>query len=94
MHFFAIYYHKFLLYLIKKRKSIIDGMDDSEVIRAINSGGGIGMGRNGEKKMSPTSQVRSASFVFTLKNRVGGLARALKVLQVKVFLFYFVSFSN
>jgi hypothetical protein len=44
-------------------------MEDSDVLKAINSG-------NSDKK-------KNVSFIFTLKNRVGGLARALRVFQVK-----------
>lgn len=58
-------------------------MDDSEVIKAINNNSSSANNKNGsDAKKTPTN---TASFVFTLKNRVGGLARALHVLQV---LFY------
>lgn len=48
-------------------------MDDLEVIRAIN-------GQKNDEKVKTSPQ--TASFIFSLKNRVGGLARALKVFQV------------
>ena len=54
-------------------------MDDSEVIRAINNNNSSSNNKNVDVKKSPA---HTASFVFTLKNRVGGLARALHVLQV------------
>lgn len=47
-------------------------MDDSEVIKAINN----------VKNGNAENEKQTASFIFTLKNRVGGLARALNVLQV------------
>jgi len=52
----------------KKLSTFTDEMEDSDVLKAINSG-------NGDRK-------KNVSFIFTLKNRVGGLARALRVFQV------------
>jgi hypothetical protein len=45
-------------------------MNDEDVINAINN-------QTASEKKSNT-----ASFIFSLKNRVGGLARALRVFQV------------
>ena len=46
-------------------------MDDNEVIKTING-----------PKPNQTNKANTASFIFSLKNRVGGLARALRVFQV------------
>lgn len=47
-------------------------MDDQDVIKTFN-----------EQAEKTTNGTRTtSSFIFTLKNRVGGLARALRVFQV------------
>ena len=46
-------------------------MEDSDVVTQVNS-------KNSREYVKPTQ-----SFIFSLKNRVGGLARALKVFEVK-----------
>lgn len=51
-------------------------MDDQEAVAAINYDIPI------EKLQSLVRQGKTTSFIFSIKNRVGGLARALKVFQV------------
>lgn len=46
-------------------------MDDADVVKAVN-----------EKSPKNLPLTQKASFIFTLKNRVGGLARALRVFEV------------
>ena len=50
-------------------------MDDSEVINVFN------------KEAVRTKKLDTVSFIFSLKNRIGGLARALRVFQVFIFIF-------
>jgi hypothetical protein len=45
-------------------------MDDSEVINVFN------------KEADRAKKLETVSFIFSLKNRIGGLARALRVFQV------------
>lgn len=47
-------------------------MDDADVVKVVN-----------EKSPKDLPRAHKASFIFTLKNRVGGLARALRVFEVK-----------
>lgn len=49
-------------------------MEDSDVLKVVNA-----------KEKNSTA---STSFIFSLKNRVGGLARALRVFQVIIFRIY------
>ena len=46
-------------------------MDDNDVIKAVN-----------EETKNEKIDRKTISFIFSLKNRVGGLARALRVFQV------------
>lgn len=52
-------------------------MDDQEALAVINQDIPI------EKLQSLVRQGNTTSFIFSIKNRVGGLAKALKVFQVK-----------
>jgi prephenate dehydratase len=52
-------------------------MDDQETLAIINHD--LPM----EKIRSLVQQGKTTSFIFSIKNRVGGLARALKVFQVE-----------
>lgn len=47
-------------------------MEDNDVISAVNN----------EANSQKLSQKSTVSFIFSLKNRIGGLARALRVFQV------------
>jgi hypothetical protein len=51
-------------------------MDDSEALAIVNHDIPL------EKLQSLVRQGNTTSFIFSIKNRVGGLARALKVFQV------------
>jgi hypothetical protein len=51
-------------------------MDDQEALAAVNHD------IPPEKLQSLVRQGNTTSFIFSIKNRVGGLARALKVFQV------------
>ena len=51
-------------------------MDDQETLNIINDD------IPSEKLHSLVKQGKTTSFIFSIKNRVGGLARALKVFQV------------
>lgn len=51
-------------------------MDDQETLNVFNHDMSL------EKLQSLVQQGNSTSFIFSIKNRVGGLARALKVFQV------------
>jgi hypothetical protein len=51
-------------------------MDDQQAVAVVNHDIPI------EKIQSLVRQGNSTSFIFSIKNRVGGLARALKVFQV------------
>jgi prephenate dehydratase len=51
-------------------------MDDQEALAVVNHDIPI------EKLQSLVRQGNTTSFIFSIKNRVGGLARALKVFQV------------
>lgn len=61
-------------------------MDDQETIAVMNED------LSQDKLQSLVQQGKTTSFIFSIKNRVGGLARALKVFQVrrisKCFLFF------
>lgn len=46
-------------------------MDDNEVINVVN-----------KDHTRASKKVETISFLFSLKNRIGGLARALRVFQV------------
>jgi prephenate dehydratase len=54
-------------------------MDDQEALAVINDE------TSAEKLQSLVQQGNSTSFIFSIKNRVGGLARALKVFQASAF---------
>ncbi len=51
-------------------------MDDQQTLAVVNHDIPL------EKLQSLLRQGNSTSFIFSIKNRVGGLARALKVFQV------------
>jgi hypothetical protein len=51
-------------------------MDDQEALAAVNHDIPL------DKLQSLVRQGNTTSFIFSIKNRVGGLARALKVFQV------------
>jgi hypothetical protein len=51
-------------------------MDDQEALAAVNHEIPL------EKLRSLVQQGNTTSFIFSIKNRVGGLARSLKVFQV------------
>jgi hypothetical protein len=51
-------------------------MDDQETVALVNHEIPI------EKLRSLVRQGNTTSFIFSIKNRIGGLARALKVFQV------------
>ncbi len=51
-------------------------MDDQEALAVVNHDIPL------EKLQSLVRQGNTTSFIFSIKNRVGGLARALKVFQV------------
>ena len=51
-------------------------MDDQQAVAVVNHEMPM------EKLQSLVRQGSSTSFIFSIKNRVGGLARALKVFQV------------
>ncbi len=55
-----------------KLNSINEEMEDNEVIKFINK----------QKSMENCG----TPFIFSLKNRIGGLAKALKVFQVRKFI--------
>ncbi len=48
-----------------------EDLDDTEVMKLFN-----------KSKSSENKESKSIPFVFSLKNRIGGLARALRVFQV------------
>ena len=54
-----------------KLNSVAEDLDDTEVMKLFNKSKSL---ENHENKSTP--------FVFSLKNRIGGLARALRVFQV------------
>ncbi|CAF5085331.1 unnamed protein product [Rotaria sp. Silwood1] len=53
-----------------------EDMDDQEAVNIINHDIPL------EKLQSLVQRGNTTSFIFSIKNRVGGLARALKVFQV------------
>ena len=53
--------------------TVSEDMEDSDVVKVVN-----------EQNETNGTDI-ATSFLFSLKNRVGGLARALKVFQVKIF---------
>ena len=59
-----------------KLNSLSEEMDDGDVIRAVNE-----MNQNRKSKSDVSSPSPQSSFIFSLKNRVGGLARALRIFQ-------------
>lgn len=60
-----------------KLNTLSEEMDDNDVIRVFNEI------HDGDQKSSrKSSKTPQTSFIFSLKNRVGGLARALRIFQV------------
>jgi prephenate dehydratase len=53
-------------------------MDDQEALAVVNHDIPL------EKLQSLVQQGKTTSFIFSIKNRVGGLAKALKVFQVNL----------
>ena len=66
-----------------KLKSLSEEMHDNDVIKVIN-----------EENASKDTE-NSVSFLFSLKNRIGGLARALRVFEVgSYFLLVLIQFKK
>ena len=60
-----------------KLNTVSEEMDDNDVIKVFNEI--QDSEQNSSRRSSKTPQT---SFIFSLKNRVGGLARALRIFQV------------
>ena len=73
-----------------KLNTVSEEMDDNDVIKVFNEI------HDGDKSSSRrSSKTPQTSFIFSLKNRVGGLARALRIFQVgKLFLFFCAAFET
>jgi hypothetical protein len=72
------------LLILKKHKfqALTEEMDDTQILDVINN----------SQNVQPKASI---SFIFSLKNRIGGLARALKVFEVFIYItFSYMQFSN
>ncbi|RNA23146.1 tryptophan 5-hydroxylase 1, partial [Brachionus plicatilis] len=70
MDFDRSLYFRFMDVGLKQLNTVSEEMDDADVVKAVN-----------EKSPKDLPKMHNESFIFTLKNRVGGLARALRVFE-------------
>lgn len=67
-----VYYNYFSFFTKNKLNTLSEEMEDSDVLKVVNA--------------KANNRSSTTSFIFSLKNRVGGLARALRVFQVNIYL--------